>query len=334
MAIDLKKTDVVIVGLGAVGGVAALPLARAGLEVVGLEAGSWLTPRDFAPDELRNNFRGWPQSAQKANGEIPTHRPNASAPYSPRLPIHPMMNAVGGTSLHYWAQSWRLNPWDFRVVSETTRRYGAARIPKGSTVEDWPFGLEELEPFYDMVEHEVGVSGQAGNVNGAIDPRGNIFEGPRERGYPMPPLRGTEFTDRMAVAARKLGCHAFPGPAAINSTTYDERPGCQYHGFCNRGGCHVSAKNSTAVSTIPKAMATKRLQVVTQAIVTGIAFDERTGRVTGATYVKGGLEYFQPADVVLLASYTYENVRLRCSRSREPFPTGSPIMPARLAGII
>jgi gluconate 2-dehydrogenase alpha chain len=104
MAIDLKKTDVVIVGLGAVGGVAALPLARAGLDVVGLEAGSWLTARDFAPDELRNNFRGWPQAAQKANGEIPTHRPNASAPYSPRLPIHPMMNAVGGTSLHYWAQ--------------------------------------------------------------------------------------------------------------------------------------------------------------------------------------------------------------------------------------
>src|SRR5215475_3460237 len=130
MAIDLKKTDVVIVGLGAVGGVAALPLVRAGLDVIGLEAGAWLSPRDFAPDELRNNFRGWPQSAQKANGEIPTHRPNASAPHSPRLPIHPMMNAVGGTSLHYWAQSWRLNPWDFKVRSEVTRRYGAARIPK------------------------------------------------------------------------------------------------------------------------------------------------------------------------------------------------------------
>ena len=113
MAIDLKKTDVVIVGLGAVGGVAALPLARAGLDVIGIEAGTWLSPRDFAPDELRNNFRGWPQSAQKANGEIPTHRPNASAPYSPRLPIHPMMNAVGGTTLRLvWnrASTWNLVP--------------------------------------------------------------------------------------------------------------------------------------------------------------------------------------------------------------------------------
>ena len=111
------------------------------------------------------------------------------------------MNAVGGTTLHYWAQSWRLNPWDFKVVSETTRRYGASRIPKGSTVEDWPFGLDELEPYYDKVEYEIGVSGQAGNINGTIDPRGNIFEGPREREYPMPPLRGTAFTDKMAAAA-------------------------------------------------------------------------------------------------------------------------------------
>src|SRR5499426_2286183 len=215
MAINLKKTDVVIVGLGAVGGVAALPLTRAGLEVVGLEAGTRLGPRDFAPDELRNNFRGWPQAAQKCNREVPVHRPSASAPENPRAPLHVMMNGVGGTSLHYWAQSWRLNPWDFKVVSETTRRYGAARIPAGSTVEDWPFGLEELEPYYDKVEYEVGVSGKAGNIGGKIDPRGNIFEGPRRREYPMPPLRGTGFTDRMGAAARTLGWHPFPGPAAI-----------------------------------------------------------------------------------------------------------------------
>jgi gluconate 2-dehydrogenase alpha chain len=321
MAIDLKKSDVVIVGLGAAGGVAALPLARAGLEVVGLEAGSWLTPRDFAPDELRNNFRAWPQAVQKANDEVPTHRPNASTPNSPRLPFHPMMNAVGGTSLHYWAQSWRLNAWDFRVVSETRRRYGASRIPKGSTVEDWPFGLEELEPYYDKVEYEVGISGQAGNIGGALDHRGNVFEGPRRRGYPMPPLRGTEFTERMAAAARRLGWHPFPGPAAVNSEAYDDRPQCQYHGFCNRGGCHVGAKNSTAASTIPKAMATKRLQVVTQAIVTNVAVDDN-GRVTGVVYVKGGREYFQPADVVLLAGYTYENVRLLLLSRSKAFPNG------------
>src|SRR5919205_592253 len=99
MSTRLKDTDVVIIGLGAAGGVAALPLAQAGLDVVGLEAGTWLTRRDFAPDELRNNYRGWPQGIQKANQEIPTHRATASSQPFPRPAIHPMMNAVGGTSL-------------------------------------------------------------------------------------------------------------------------------------------------------------------------------------------------------------------------------------------
>jgi gluconate 2-dehydrogenase alpha chain len=138
----------------------------------------------------------------------------------------------------------------------------------------------------------------------------------------MPPLRSTAFTERMTAAARRLGWHPFPGPAAVNSEAYDDRPGCQYHGFCNRGGCHVSAKNSTAVSTIPKALATKRLEVITQATVTSIAVDERSGRVTGVLFVKGGREFFQPADVVLLASYTYENVRLLLLSKSRAFPNG------------
>jgi gluconate 2-dehydrogenase alpha chain len=210
VATQLKGADVVIIGLGAAGGVASLPLAEAGLDVVGLEAGTRLTRRDFAPDEIRNNVRDWPQAVQKANGEVPTFRPNSSAPTT-RASSHPMMNAVGGTTLHYWAQSWRLNPWDFKVVSEVTRRYGRGRLPAGTTVEDWPFGYEELEPYYDKVEWETGVAGRAGNVKGTINPQGNVFEGARQRDYPMPPLRGTGFTDLMATAARSLGWKPFAG---------------------------------------------------------------------------------------------------------------------------
>ena len=321
MTTKLKETDVVIVGLGAAGGVAALPLAQAGIEVVGLEAGTWLTRRDFAPDELRNNYRGWPQGIQKANQEIPTSRANAASATAPRGAIHPMQNAVGGTTLHYWAQSWRLNPWDFKVVSETKRRYGASRLPPGSTVEDWPFGLDELEPYYDKVEYEVGVSGQAGNVNGKIDPRGNPFEGARTRAYPMPPLRSTEFLDKMTAAARSLGWNPFPGPAAVNSRAYQNRSACMYHGFCNRGGCHVDAKNSTAVTTIPRAQATGRLKIVTRAHVTTIEVDGN-GQVTGVNYLADGVEYFQPAKAVLLASYTYENVRMLLLSKSKVFAKG------------
>ena len=65
MTTRLEPTDVVVIGLGGAGGVAVEPLAAAGLKVVGLEAGTRLTARDFAPDELRNNYRGWPHAAQK-----------------------------------------------------------------------------------------------------------------------------------------------------------------------------------------------------------------------------------------------------------------------------
>ena len=68
MVTQLRGTDVVIVGLGAAGGVAAYPLAEAGLDVVGLEAGTWLDRRDFAPDEIRNNYRDWPMLIQMRAG--------------------------------------------------------------------------------------------------------------------------------------------------------------------------------------------------------------------------------------------------------------------------
>ena len=321
MVTNLKKTDVVMIGIGGTGGVAALPLTQAGLEVVALEAGTWLAPSDFAPDELRNNYRGWPQLVQKANHEVPTHRRHEGAPYSPRPTVHPMMNAVGGTTVHYWGQSWRLNPWDFKVVSATTARYGASRIPSGSTIEDWSFGLEELEPYYDKVEYEVGISGQAGNVMGKIDQRGNIFEGPRSREYPMPPLHGTGFTAMMAGAAKAIGAHPFQGPAAINSREYQGRAGCMYHGWCDRGGCPVNAKSSTNVTTIPKALATKRLKIVTRAHVTKIEVDAK-GRASGVTYVSDGETYFQPADVVLIGCFTYENVRLLLLSKSKTYPNG------------
>src|SRR6185436_20741636 len=101
MATQLKPVDVAVVGLGAAGGVAVLPLARAGLSVAGIEAGTWMNPRDFRTDEIHNNVRRRVTSVPKAQREIPTVRalPSETAVQPAQ---HPMMNAVGGTSVHYW----------------------------------------------------------------------------------------------------------------------------------------------------------------------------------------------------------------------------------------
>lgn len=320
MAISLKPADVAVIGLGAAGGVAVLPLARAGLKVVGIEAGTWMDPHSFKPDEIYNNVRALVTSVPKAKREIPTFR-TSPGERARQGSTHPMMNAVGGTSIHYHAQGWRYSEWDFKVRSESIRRYGASSIPKGSTLEDWPLTYDDLENYYDLVEHEVGVSGRAGNIAGKLNPRGNVFEAPRKRDFPMPPLRDTEFTDMMAAAARKIGWKPFRGPAAINSVPYRGRPGCAYHGYCDRGGCHISAKNSTAVTTIPQAVKTKNLIIADNAQVTRIVAGS-DGKVTGVNYIKDGKEYFQPAKVVLLASYTYENSRLLLLSKSRAYPNG------------
>jgi len=116
MATSLKPVDVVVIGLGAAGGVAVLPLARAGLRVAGIEAGTWMGPKDYRSDEIYNNVRRRVTSVAKAQREVPTVRANATETARQAVQ-HPMMNAVGGTSIHYWAQSWRLKPWDFKSRS-------------------------------------------------------------------------------------------------------------------------------------------------------------------------------------------------------------------------
>ncbi len=82
MSNSLPQADVVIIGLGAAGGIASYVLTKAGLNVVGIEAGSYATKADFLSeyDELQGwSFRNALGKA-KVNDEVPTWRPNAQAP--------------------------------------------------------------------------------------------------------------------------------------------------------------------------------------------------------------------------------------------------------------
>ena len=131
-----------------------------------------------------------------------------------------MMNAVGGTTLHYWAQSWRLNPWDFKVVSETTqalRRVARAEGIDGRRLAVRPRGARAVLRQGRIRDRRVG-PGRQRQGHDRSD-AATSSKAPRKRAYPMPPLRSTGFIDLMTAAARGLGWHPFPGPAAINSRT-------------------------------------------------------------------------------------------------------------------
>src|ERR1700682_3897343 len=105
MAINLKPVDVAVIGLGAAGGVAVLPLTRAGLKVAALEAGSWMQHDQFKPDEIHNNVRLLVTPASKARAETPTFRTSSDQRARSATSGMTMMNAVGGTSIHYYGNS-------------------------------------------------------------------------------------------------------------------------------------------------------------------------------------------------------------------------------------
>ena len=308
--------DVVVVGLGAAGGTAV----EAGLDVVALDAGDRAPQPDDAPDELESwLFRNrW--GASKVNRELPTHRLSRDEGAGPPLGPIRMANAVGGTA-HVWSCQWgRFPEWSLRARSASLKRYGSTALPARSTLVDWPLDSEELEPDYSCVEELHGVSGMAGNVAGELRAGGNCFEAPRRSEYPLPPLRSTGWTDLMATSASKLGLHPFPGAAAIRSKPYRDLAECTYCGFCGGTHCYRAAKASPAAAGIPEAEAAG-LRVVTRARAMRLLVD-RDGRATGVAYVREGQEHVQSAAVVLLAAYTYENVRLLLVSTSKAFPRG------------
>ena len=126
----------------------------------------------------------------------------------------------------------------------------------------------------------------------------------------------------MAGAAQRLGWHPFPGPAAINSRALRSRSACLYHGFCSRGGCHVDGEElDRGVDDPARASAPASSTIVTEAHVTRIDVDA-DGRAAGVQYLKDGETYIQPAAAVLLACYTYENVRLLLLSTSPAYPRG------------
>jgi len=111
-----EKTDVVIVGVGAAGGILAAELAKAGMKVIGLERGPRLTTQDFnAHDELRY-FQRLDLRPNPKRQPV-TWRPNANARATP-LPRQDYGNQAGGGTVHYGSVSWRLHEDDFRARAD------------------------------------------------------------------------------------------------------------------------------------------------------------------------------------------------------------------------
>jgi gluconate 2-dehydrogenase alpha chain len=313
-----KKVDVVTVGAGLVAGILAHQLTKAGLEIVSLEQGPWLTTSaDFSHDhdELRYNQRR--DYMVDLSQETWTWRPS---PKETALPMRQYGSfnphkGVGGAAVHWAAQNWRFFPSDFEYRTHHIERYGEDRLPEGNRIRDWGVTWDEIEPYYDAFEYDVGISGKAGNLKGEKIDGGNVFEGPRSRDYPLPPLASSLIADKFTKATKELGYHPFPQPSAILSKDYEDLAGnprgtCLYCGFCTRYGCEVAAKGNSLVVHMPAALATGKYEIRPNSYVFRIDTAD-DGTATGVSYIDAsGHEQSQEADIVIVSAFMLMNARL------------------------
>ena len=195
-------------------------------------------------------------------------------------------------------------------------------IPEDSSVIDWPLSYADLEPFYDRAEYEIGVSGKAGNLQGKKIDGGNVFEAPRRATIRCRRCRSISPAPTSRPRPSKLGYHPFSTPRAIVSQPYNGRPGCTYCGFCQAFGCHVGAKSSILVTKLPEADATGNFKLITGAMCYRVNSDN-SGRATGVSYYgPDRSDNTIEADLVILAPFIYDNVRLLLLSKTEKFPNG------------
>ncbi len=292
--------DVCIVGSGASGGIAAKELTEAGLRVVVLEAGNWISPSQFRthtwPFELP--FRGrWPSHGTNDYSGFLFVKDPVVCP-AERID-YALLPAVGGKSLLWAGHSWRFGERDFQ-----NRGIG----------DDWPVSYQELAPYFDRAELFMGVSGSLEGL--ASVPDGKFLK-------PLTLRCGEQLLKEGVEKNLGPAYRVFPVRKAINTEAHGGRPPCHYCGYCMRG-CDVEAKYTSANAAIPAAEKTGRLTLITDAIVRELSVDPSGRRCDGAVFIdrQTRKEYRVRARVFALACGGVEDVRILLMSKSRHFPNG------------
>ena len=278
--------DVVIVGSGAAGGTLAAHLARHGVRVAIVEGGPRVNTRtDFNTHAMPFDF---------PNRQIPTMRPGKVGFDSERS------RGVGGKTMLWNAVSLRFSQRDFKG-----RTYEGAG-------EDWPFDYKDIAPYYDAIEREVGV---CGNADGLEDLPDGVF-------LPPAPMKCSD--EIVQRAARSVGARLVHVRKATLTVAANMRPACHFCGNC-MAGCDVVAKYNSADVHIAPAEQTGRVTVFHDCIVREVLVSAEN-RATGVRYLHRvhGREGEVRGRCVVVACACVQSIALLLMSKSRRYPTGLP----------
>lgn len=303
--------DVVIVGSGASGGAVAYQLCQAGYKVALLEKGGLIKREEFTKDELAycrrdlvtpNLFEEYHTIEEKREGKwvtTPTYESGWSFWNG---------NIVGGSSNLMSGMLHRMHPDDFRLKT----KYGAI---EGANIVDWPLSYDELEPYYDLAEELIGISGKV---------KKHPFEPPRSRAnFSQPPTQENAIVHLFDKSCEALDITPLITPRAVLSRDKIGRKACVYSNLCGSYGCSSGAKGSAREALILPALATGNLTLLThthvkylkshtkETIESVVTIDTLTGK---EKKIKG--------KIFVLASQAHESARLLLNSSNTFYPNG------------
>ena len=298
--------DVVIIGSGAGGGMAAYVLTKAGARVCMLEAGpSWFASRDskmlvpnWATPHRGAAIKGRPfgefdacDGGWEIEGEPYTRAPGTQFSWW-------RARMLGGRTNHWGRISLRFGPDDFRGKS------------LDGLGDDWPISYDEVKPYYDQVDKLIGIFGSNENLRNHPD---GIF---------MPPPKPRCYELLVKKASDKLNITCIPSRLSIATKALPGRMACHYCGQCNRG-CQAKANFSSPDVLIGPALATGRLTLITNAMAREVTVGN-DGLASGVSFINktNGADEHVRGRVVVLAASAMETARLLLNSKSNRFPNG------------
>ncbi len=305
-----KEYDVVIVGSGAGGGMAAYVLAKAGAKVALMEAGGYYDPAD--PKYITQ--LKWPWESPRRGASSPLrHFGDFDAawggwdlegePYTQKNGTRFdwfRSRMLGGRTNHWGRISLRFGPNDFKAKSID------------GLGEDWPISYDDIKPYYDKIDQLIGVFG---SNEGLFNEPDGIF---------LPPPKPRLHELFIKKAGKNLQIPVIPSRLSIlTKAINDERGVCFNCNQCNRG-CQAYADFSSSSVLVKPAIKTGNVDLFTNAMVREVTTDAKTGLATGVSYVdKISLaEKSIKAKIVVLGASACESARLLLNSKSSRFPNG------------